>query len=976
MAEQTQDNKSAAQTAASTVTNVKDAAKMFKDVGRVAAGDLTAVKELLTNQVVWLTLLIIVLIICMVGMVIGVSITGVINFIAESWQKNWEENWTDQAIESDGDLQYLQTTGWVLTLTNTIDDVLTDIYNAVTTGGIAAGAGTSDNQQIDDAEIQEAGNNPDETDYETTMQAIMDEAMLDQALTDRLDMIKGRVKQRGLQIKNAAFMQYIFNKNSELNKMAELLAEEAGNEQQTTEDGTVILYAGFSQELSDENFNFDLSAFELSSLQALKILAMFSIQNDCQLSEIDIWSLMDYCGWFLPGSEGELKDTPDSIYDVVIQDQRFGTDIGNSIQAGQSIPIATYEFSPLEVPVWTGTCAPQWYYEELAQIRKHNQEYLQYKQRGDIPDNMILWGMQEQIDSSTTYSIPGTEILSGYAVDLQETQFVYIYTYKLYRDGTELVETVVDPPAGENLTFTNLEPDTSYSVTLTCTYKTILDGEESSSYVTESIVLKNFKTESTAPTVSMADDIQIEAFEELRTTDTFGIIDRLYYSTENNLTVNRSEYSSTGNFTREEIEGISEEVAEYWEEHVWGREKTTISGNTVARDDAGVHSYTYAGIIPSGLETVTIDPITGGKFVSTDICRLALYDSQMHLIAIKDQSSENLTFSDLAAETNYTVSLITTTITVSYDKDGTATGTYATTASSILDLFTTFEDIQPAVAYQLYISVNLSFQARTVDELAIDLLGIWPGSLDNTTQVCRETAAGNLIGKSTDEGEKYTYCLKRTGVCELIDSTNEPGIILPIYDRMKLQRTTTSTGDEFPITTATTIYEYGVAGSNGLASVSDTPQSGWKTVNANGDHLIFEIDGQAHYKVYARITKTINVLNSDGTTTKTVMRYLYCIDEIKPERQSYKDTVDTEVSNGKIYAADHLGNEDLLLNWTDTYETEDGTRYKLSFSRMTGYQYESYVDMVMALCELLEIPYDDWDPALKRIEDLDLKWPK
>lgn len=976
MAEQTQNNKSAAQTAASTATNVKDAAKIFKDTGRIAAGDLTAVKELLTNQVVWQTLLVITLIICMVGMIIGTSIIGVINYIAESWQKNWEENWTDQAIISQGDLQYLNTKGWVLTLDSTMKDVLADVYNAVTSGGIAAGAGTSDNQQIDDEEVQAAGSNPDETDYETTMQAIMEEAKLDQALTDRLDMIKGRVKQRGLQIKNAVFWQYVFNKDSELNKVAEMLAEEMDDEYQTTEDGTVILYAGFSQELTDKNFNFDLSAFELSSLQALKILAMFSIQNDCQLSEIDMWSLMDYCGWFLPDSEGELKDTPDSIYDVV-QDQRYGNDIGSVIQAGQSIPVATYEFSALEVPVWTGTCAPQWYYEELAQIRKHNKEYLQYAESGNIPDGMIPLGMEEQADSSTTYSLPATDILSGYTVELMGAKFVYIYTYNLYKDGTELVETVKDPPSGESLTFTNLEPNTSYSVTRTYTRKKFqADGEEVSSYVLENIVLKNFKTQATAPTVNIADDIQIDAFEKLRETDTFGIIDKLYYSAENNLEINRSEYASTGDFTRDEIAGISKEVAKHWEKYVWGCEKTTVTGSTVARDDAGNHSYTYAGTILSPLVTVTPDLITGGTTVVEESYTLSLHDANMQLIGTKAHNSINFTFTELLGETTYTLSLVATTVTTNYDKNGERISSFTSATGTVLDVFTTFEDAQSTVAYQLYISVNLSFKARTVDELAMELLGIWPGDLSNTTQVCRTTAAGNLIGKTTNGEEKYTYCLQKAGICNLIDSTIDPGMLPPVFDYMKLQRATSTTEEELPLTTTTTIHEYGVAGSNGLTSVSDTPFSGWKTVDANGKHLIFKIDGKAHYKVYTRVTKTTVVLDSDGTTTKTVTQFLYLIDEIKPERLSFSDTADTEVSNGKIYAADYLGNKNLLLHWNETYKTEDGTKYKLNFSRMTGYQYESYVDMVMALCELLEIPYDDWDPALKRMKDLDLKIPK
>ena len=60
----------------------------------------------------------------------------------------------------------------------------------------------------------------------------------------------------------------------------------------------------------------------------------------------------------------------------------------------------------------------------------------------------------------------------------------------------------------------------------------------------------------------------------------------------------------------------------------------------------------------------------------------------------------------------------------------------------------------------------------------------------------------------------------------------------------------------------------------------------------------------------------------------------------------------------------------MLLNWQDIYTDLEGTEHTLDFTRMAGYQYESYVDMVMALCELLEIDYEDWDPAVKRAKEI------
>ena len=42
----------------------------------------------------------------------------------------------------------------------------------------------------------------------------------------------------------------------------------------------------------------DKACFEFSDIQALKILAAYSIQKDCAIQDVDMFDLMDYCGWY------------------------------------------------------------------------------------------------------------------------------------------------------------------------------------------------------------------------------------------------------------------------------------------------------------------------------------------------------------------------------------------------------------------------------------------------------------------------------------------------------------------------------------------------------------------------------------------------------------------------------------------------------------------------------------------------------
>ncbi len=956
--------------------NVKNAAKLAKDVGRIAVGDATAVKDLLANELVQQILMYSLLMVMILSLVIGSAITGVLEHITTSWQENWEENWTDQAVQSNGDLLYLNTAGVLFNIDATIIDVITGLFTNMANQGIA-NAGDSDNHQIGNQEILDAGRNPEASDYDTTMKAIMENAMLNKALTDRLEMIKGRVRQRGLQIQHAVQMQYISGRGSDLNKIAEIISDEM-EESYITEDGTIVFYAGYNEDLSFESIEFDNSTFQLTDLQALKILAIFSIQHDCQLTEMDMWTLMDYCGWFDSNADtGDLDDIPDSIYEVTLQRQSFGADLGTSIKKNDPIPITTLEFPALEVPVWTGTCAPQWYFEELAQIREHNANYIAAVQAGKDTTGMMPWGISDATTQAGTYTIPADKVKGNFTLlvpdplTLTITTYYYSYTYTIKDANGTVVATRDQVESGKDLVFTGLTPGAKYTAEMdTYVASTYGDGRQvDKTKVEETVIIDRFKLPTTRE-VTYNQTINIEQFDAIKNYPTFGIIDKLYYSAENNLTIERKDYDSTDYWTKEDIKALGPKIYNYWKKYVWNKSKNTFLGNTVMRDDYGIHKYIYNDIISEPIVKTTNEK-DGSKTVTTTVYYLSLFDDTDTVVATLEKDAAEYVFSDLLPDTTYTVCISRRITTETYNKNDILTKHVGETKHATLEKFTTYGDATETTAYELYISVNLSFKARSVDEIAFDLLGIWPGDLLNTVQVVQETDQHNLIGKSENpEGDAYSYCLSG-GTMTLIKQSGS----VPSYSGYQgLKRATSSSTNTLPLTTTKWIYEYGVH-PNALTTVKATPASGWKTVNANGDTLIFDIENQKEYYVYARVTVTSDTLKEDGSVVTKTNVGLYQIDKIK--------TVNTEVTNGTVYADGFLGNEVLRDTWEDiyTHEVDMGDyiykkREYLTFKRMTGYQYESYVDMVMALCEYLEIPYDDWDPAVQRAKELGIDFGK
>ena len=244
--------------------NLKDAAKLVRDVGRIFAGDMSAIKDLIANKLVWEIVLGCVLAVALVGLLLGASFSGLIQYLAQTWAANWEENWTAEAIASGGDRDYLQSTGWLHTIWNTTADSISQVWkdakNTLVMMGVLEGQGTSDNSQIGDAAIQSAGRNPYAADFDTTVQAVADAIVLDDALIARLEMIKGRVVQRGMQIQKAIEEQYLYGKNSEYQTLMDNLQADL-NKKYETEGGELILYGGYDASAAMHYFqkNYDNS---------------------------------------------------------------------------------------------------------------------------------------------------------------------------------------------------------------------------------------------------------------------------------------------------------------------------------------------------------------------------------------------------------------------------------------------------------------------------------------------------------------------------------------------------------------------------------------------------------------------------------------------------------------------------------------------------------------------------------------------
>lgn len=369
-----------------------------KAAGKAAAGDIVgAITEVFKDETLRTALLGIVLLFFFltfgVAIMIGGAITGTIEKLTQDWQENWQEAIEEQGISSRGSVLYLYTVGQTNAGLEATFDTIRGLFptkHKSPTGKDAT------NEAL-------GGTDVTVSDYDTTLQSVTDQSALigaDGALMKRIDMIKKRVEQRGVQLITQAASQYA------LDAVGTSIAESV-----MTELRDPILYNGIDWEHS--NLNIDVSAFQLTDIQALKIMAAYSVQHDCDIASADMWDLMDYCGWYEPMDTEALDviySDAESIYNTTSSTSMTG-DIG-----GLTDISSYYTLAAPTVPKWQGTFAPQWYYEEKAQIKKDAEIYAHQAEPAEGADapapkyaldkhGNIDFSNFEKLDSFQTYGI-------------------------------------------------------------------------------------------------------------------------------------------------------------------------------------------------------------------------------------------------------------------------------------------------------------------------------------------------------------------------------------------------------------------------------------------------------------------------------------------------------------------------------------------------------------------------------------------
>lgn len=629
----------AAQDAANTIRSLANVAKA---AGKAATGNVAgAAKDILTDGNAWKVLLCILLsgaiLFVSVFAMLGVTIIGVADTIVRTWTENWDESWEEQGISSNGSSLYLYTSGSVSALADTALKTIGDFFAGLADAFYLAFNGERTNADLPGDDLTGV----ESSDYENTLKALYDqEALIGQngALRKRLDMIKGRVLQRGQQIQEYATSQYSLQAIGL--GIAATLYEEYNNP---------VLYKGVSQ----AEFHFDLSAFELSDIQALKILAAYSIQHEGNVADTEMWDLMDYCGWYAAdlAQMDESLLGRESIYESTTASS-FTREIGGVVDAGQDGK-DVYILAQPYVPVWTGTFAPQWYYEEIQQIKELNEHY------------------------RTLESYNKPELLEG---------------KQLYG---------------------------------------VIDG---------------------------SNDIDISAFERLSAQPTIGIIDKLFSSSYATLTISREEYESADGLFSELRNGIWNTISEFasadgslikeqWQEAYGAVKKRTKAGNLIQRDEENKHSYTVNSA------STSYSYFLRNNKNKTNTARTK-----------PDKNGKPILFIGLAANTSYTLYRVET-VKVNADpaptpeppqndtddphishyddsiredtKDrpaGSSQSSKPQTEEVITEIetFKTFKNTQSREAYSLILSLDIHFAAKSIDELLTEMMGLWPGNLNDT----------------------------------------------------------------------------------------------------------------------------------------------------------------------------------------------------------------------------------------------------
>lgn len=357
---------SGVQKAANAASKVKNTAKNVKTVAKAAAkaaaqNYVGAVKDLVANPEVFIKIISIVLVICFffvfILMAVGAVIVAILNWILNHFKDVVGDDIEVNAFQSGGNLFsfYKDSLGDIIcAIPEVAVNMLADIF-------------TSD-EDGDGKEEDQTGA------YQQTVNAAINQEDFvgeDGAIRTRLEAIKTRVKDRGEQI------ALTFD-DIKLDAMGLEIAAGLSN-------GLLYpcLYAGVDGEMK---VNCDKSAFNLTDIQALKILAAYCAQNECSPGETDLWDLYDYIGWY----EDVITDIED---DVISQEQELDTmtvhtSVAQSILDFASIGDipARFDLSGVQAERWYGTFKPQWWKEEWDQLTKY---YNYYKKYGSsIPGNV------------------------------------------------------------------------------------------------------------------------------------------------------------------------------------------------------------------------------------------------------------------------------------------------------------------------------------------------------------------------------------------------------------------------------------------------------------------------------------------------------------------------------------------------------------------------------------------------------------
>lgn len=379
---------SAAKTVASAITSAAKAAS-----GDVAGAIATLLKDENVRKVIASILLGVCFLSIFGGMVMGSAITGTIENLQQGYIAKYDQLYEDYAIAANGSTFTLYTFDHQQAQEQAMGFAIAQAIRSLFQKN-----SPYDNSNLPEGEGTVIGDDI----YQATLEAVKDqESFIGEAgaVQKRLDMIKGRVEQRGKQLAGTAAMQY------EISALGMAIGEYLENVKQNP-----VLFAGVDIENSSISIN--TKAFELSDVQALKILAAYSIQNDCNIQNIDMWDLMNYCGWYASDKEDfQVDETKDTIYNSTLT-ATYGMEIGGVVQDGEEISTSIRYIDPPKVPYWDGSCAAQWYYEEIAQLRKQNEQYESLEEREKEKD---LEGMiHYQEDSQGRLIISNFEKLSNY----------------------------------------------------------------------------------------------------------------------------------------------------------------------------------------------------------------------------------------------------------------------------------------------------------------------------------------------------------------------------------------------------------------------------------------------------------------------------------------------------------------------------------------------------------------------------------